>query len=632
MSSYWERYQPPPLRRRMDPLAAAGSALADTVSFGFGDELAGAGAGALNVLRGRDYLSAYRAQADRSRANLARAWEDQPLATGAGMLAGAVVPAVAAGRLVRTGASLGTRLATAGASGAVGGGIAGAGAANGDLEERLRGAGFGAAAGAVLGGGLAAVGEAVPLGTRLLPSSRQTRSQSISDEVLSDIMRRASDMDASVRTPTDAAAMIRRNAAGAPDMTVAEALGAGGIQRTTSLTRRSNRAAQIADETLRPRMAATRRRFEDTVLTPGIPSGDEMIESLRQQWRTTGTQALEPVFQQPPRVDRLAQSQVWSRLQQHPAVAEALKRADDLMRGEIALGNVAPDQAQNIARRLHYAKMALDDMIVDPTTAPRGWGATVNRSMVTAAEQLRGVIDDVAPGYQQTLGSLADIATAQRAVQLGRDVFNRNAARTPEEYARLVGALPRNATQAFDAGINDAIMDLIRSASRDGGGNIANRLLQDARFDRLAVALGRERAEDIRRFAQQELRMWEAANRMRPNVNSPTGSVAADMAEDAARAPPRPTMSGIADSVWRNLYEAAAGPRAQRRMEELAQVYFSPAMGAGVTGAAERSLRAQGLLAAARRGRSRLERTRNAYTLGIGIGPAFTPEEEDPYA
>lgn len=631
MSTYWERYQPPPLRRRMDPLSAGASGLADTVSFGFGDELAGAGAGALNVLQGRDYLSAYRAQADRSRANLRQAWEDQPLATGAGMLAGAIVPGVAAGRLVRTGASLGTRLATAGASGAVGGGIAGAGSANGDLEERLRGAGFGAAAGAVLGGGLAAAGEAIPLGTRLLPS-RRPRSQSISDEVLNDIMRRASDMDANVRTPTDAAAMIRRNAAGAPEMTTAEALGAGGIQRATSLTRRSNRAAQIADETLRPRMSATRRRFEDTVLTPNIPSGDEMIESLRQQWRTTGTQALEPVFQQPPRVDRLAQSQVWSRLQQHPAVAEALRRADDHMRGEIALGNVAADQAQNIARRLHYAKMALDDMIADPTTAPRGWGATVNRSMVMAAEQLRGVIDDVAPGYQQVLGSLADIATAQRAVQLGRDVFNRNAARTPEEYARLVGALPRNATQAFDAGINDAIMDLIRSATRDGGGNIANRLLQDARFDRLAVALGRERAEDIRRFAQQELRMWEAANRMRPNVNSPTGSVAADMAEDAARAPPRPTMSGIADSVWRNLYEAAAGPRAQRRMEAMAQVYFSPAMSAGVDSAAARSLRAQGLLGAVRRGRSRLERTRNAYTLGIGIGPAFTPEEQDPYA
>ncbi len=169
--------------RRFNGLNGAGgefgsflSTAADSVSLGFGDELAGLGAGVGAAMTGGDFGSAYGDQVERSRQRLRDAWRFH----GGSALAGALVGSIPAGGVVglaargmRAGAAGANalrnltpaqRVMSAAATGAGFGGVYGAGSANDDrlslegLGSRAMGAAGGAALGGVTGGVLQGVG------------------------------------------------------------------------------------------------------------------------------------------------------------------------------------------------------------------------------------------------------------------------------------------------------------------------------------------------------------------------------------------------------------------------------------------------------------------------------------------
>lgn len=160
---------------------AAASSFLDTVSFGSGDEIAGATEGLGAMARGERFSDAYHRRVAEARSRLSRYRETHPYSAGAGMLAGGVAAGVATGglgaaaragqfgsgaarlgnnALIRAAAgrgwrALGAQSILGSAGGALGGAAYGLGSSEGDLGERLasgnvqRGAMWGAALGAV---------------------------------------------------------------------------------------------------------------------------------------------------------------------------------------------------------------------------------------------------------------------------------------------------------------------------------------------------------------------------------------------------------------------------------------------------------------------------------------------------
>lgn len=121
--------------------------------FGFGDELAGMGRGAITAAQGGDYGVGYEQGVADARDFLAGTAQDYPLQSGAGQAAGAfAVPAWGLARLLGQGARLPQMIRAGATYGAGEGALQGLGHAEGSAAERLPGAGAGAVIGGMVGG------------------------------------------------------------------------------------------------------------------------------------------------------------------------------------------------------------------------------------------------------------------------------------------------------------------------------------------------------------------------------------------------------------------------------------------------------------------------------------------------
>lgn len=135
-------------------------AMGQGLSFGFGDEIAGAVSGAVDYLGGGSFQEGYAQTRDELRDNYAAYRERRPYTAMAGEFIGALPSAVVPGLNVARSASLGQAAWRGARAGALGGAIYGAG--QGESEAgRLGGAATGAAFGAGIGGALPVAGAAV---------------------------------------------------------------------------------------------------------------------------------------------------------------------------------------------------------------------------------------------------------------------------------------------------------------------------------------------------------------------------------------------------------------------------------------------------------------------------------------
>ncbi len=157
----------------------------DTASFGFGDEVAGVGAGVEEVASGGRFADAYHRRVAEARGRLNRYRETHPYSSGGGALAGGVAMGVATGGvgtaaragqlgagaarlgnnpLIRAAAgrgwrALGAQSVLGGIGGAAGGAAYGLGSSEGDFSDRL--ASGNVERGALWGGALGAVSPAI---------------------------------------------------------------------------------------------------------------------------------------------------------------------------------------------------------------------------------------------------------------------------------------------------------------------------------------------------------------------------------------------------------------------------------------------------------------------------------------
>jgi len=151
--------------------ASAATGFGDIVAFGGLDEATGFTNAAIRKLWNRDprpFKDLLQEQTGLARKYMGEAERQNPGSYLAGQVGGGLASALVPGGVVARGASLAGRGARAALGGAAAGGAYGFGSAEGDIAERLPGAGVGAATGAVLGPVAAGVGQAAGAAGRKL--------------------------------------------------------------------------------------------------------------------------------------------------------------------------------------------------------------------------------------------------------------------------------------------------------------------------------------------------------------------------------------------------------------------------------------------------------------------------------
>ena len=629
--------------------------LGDSLSFSLGDEAMGLGAGAGALLSGGDARAAYDRQVAQSRRNLDQANEQHPWSTGAGTFAGYLAPGFALGKVGRVGLNTVGRIGSATGIGAGIGALSGFGSGE-TMDERLQGAGMGAALGGALGGGTQAIlGEAAPAlvnqGRRWLSGvtgmPRNTGRMGIAETAREDLMSTArQNINLGVRDEADLAARMQEAARTDPTLTVAEVLGQSGQGRLAALARAPGQTGQRTEDYFVARARDQADEVTGAVLGRAPASGDALEQELQQAWRTRGPELYEPVLRQQLGNESLAAAQALrdSPLFQHRAVQAAWERSGAMIADDVALGRIARGAENSLAHRLHYTKVALDDMIADPTRLEPGIRNMNNASIQAAREQLLGRIERIIPGYNAARRQMADIGAARRAVEQGRQAFTRQSFATPEALQRHIAALPEAERPFFVAGVEDALSNMIRGAGRDGSRNVASTLLSDATQARMRAIYGRE-AEGMISRLRQISEKFTFGQRVRPSQGSITSNVMIQnlagagigAGTGAANAQDDPIMgaltggalgfgfSAVGRQMMRRAFLQQIEQGAQRQRDLLGRIYLTPA------GAFQRESR--GLLSRAQReaqrraARTRLQRTRGAYISGVGAMGVYDAKE-----
>jgi len=629
--------------------------LGDSLSLSWGDELMGVGAGAMSALSGGNYDTAYNRQVAQSRSNLDEANRVHPVSTTAGEITGYLAPGLGMAKVGRVGLGVAGRVGSAAGLGAALGGVSGAGVGE-TPEERLQMGLTGAGLGAAFGGGTQAIlGEAAPA---LVNQGRRWFSgvtgyptnpgrMGIAETARQDLMATArQNQNLGVRDEADLIARMQDAARTDPTVTVAEVMGQSGQGRLAALARAPGQTGQRAEDYFTQRAANQADEVTGAVLGRAPASGDALEQELQQAWRTQGPELYRPVLGQ----QLSAESQAAARelqaspLMQHRAVQAAWERAGAMIADDVALGRIAPDAAQSLTHRLHYTKVAMDDMIADPTRLEPGIRNMTNASIAGAREQLLGRIERIIPGYNAARRQMADIGAARRAIEQGRQAFTRQSFATPEALRRHLLAMPEAERPYFVAGAEDALSNMIGAAGRDGRRNVAMSLLGDNTQARMRALYGREAEPMIARLRQISGK-FEFGQRVRPSQGSITSNVLMQLSPGiagaglgAANAQDDPVMGALTGgalgfgltAVGRQAFRRAILKNiergAQRQRDVLGRIYLTPA--------GEFQRESRGLLSRAQREaqrrayRTRLERTRGAYLSGLG-GMGVVSSRED---
>lgn len=176
------------LQMNQTPTTRTGAFLGNVapgLTFGFADEIA---AGIGSVAEGRPYgevLSGLRGQE-------AKMMTEQPVASVAGQVTGAVLSPISRALTPSTGVSLGGNVARGVATGAAGGALYGLGTGEGGIASRATNALRGAAGGAILGGALPVVGRYARQGVESLANSRTAKAAMAAAPSMDDLRAAAS--------------------------------------------------------------------------------------------------------------------------------------------------------------------------------------------------------------------------------------------------------------------------------------------------------------------------------------------------------------------------------------------------------------------------------------------------------
>lgn len=473
----------------------------------YGDEAASAIAATIGrpggeAIPGNSWTERYGNALNIARPQQAAAQAAHPYAFGAGQLAGAVAPAIAApeafgSKYIAEAPTLGSTVLRSAKVGGIVGGINASGSAEGDVGRQLLKTAEGTAAGATIGA-LIPVGidATKKLGTwawnaakgLFVPAEKVTEAASVP------ATGRAVDAAEAIRPratidveQTDRATAINKiaeaarrdgasvediqnmlNAAG-PEATIAD-FGKNMQQLLISSTTAPGPGKQIAATALENRQAGQQGRLVDaTDKALGGGAGfhetdDALLDRLDTEARPLYKKAYDEA--QPVDISSVLDS-INSSLNKVPAKSP-IRAAVEKVRGMLVDEVKGPDgegmvlQPYNDLEMLHNAKLAIDDMLSN-YGGENSLGKVSKARVTQIKNELLGVMDETNPLYGEARGKFSGIMTAKDALAAGRQFIKSDA----EDTAKAMAELDPTDQQFFREGAKRAIVDIIKGTPPD---------------------------------------------------------------------------------------------------------------------------------------------------------------------
>lgn len=513
-------------------MAGAGAlGAADTMSFGFGDEL-GAGLGATSeylasLITGQKPRS-YDELLGKMRDQENRAKETNPGSFLTGQIAGGLAGSagLAKGGLSLTanaigrGASLGRVAAISAGEGAALGGLQGFGSGEG-VKGRLKSAGVGAGAGLALGGAapLVVSGLSKGLGMAAAPVTARMFPDRYAEKALGEGIRRSG---MSVDDVTNALTAARTD--GQDMFNVADALGNSGQRLLSTAARTPHNERQAVVEALQGRQAG---------------QGDRLSSFLAEGFAAPDTAAQ--------RAARLASERTASANTNYAAAREgagavdpsaAIMAADEFLGagGSLPRTSIADDSIESAVNRAKgyltdgnsvmtdfsgslRAKQELDAMI-------EGASPSVQRQLIPIRNALDGALEQASPNYATARNKFREQSRAIDAVDTGRSASSgrvRSADSIPG-FSRMSEA----EQDAFRAGYVDPLITRIESTLMSPTTNKARSLITPKTGEEFPAFAAPGQADRLGNRIAREQRMFETSNA------ALGGSKTADNLADAA--------------------------------------------------------------------------------------------------
>lgn len=488
---------------------SAAMGAADTVTFGFGDELASYLGSWLEGVPREQVLS-------EMRRNAQAAQEQNPGSYMAGQVAGGVAQGVAAGPASLSarfaGSALLPRMLAGGADGLILGGAYGAGSgtdAQSRIVEALKMGGMGLLMGTAFPAVAAGAGKAYEgIRNALLgrPIAQQAGTTPETLRALGGVL----DADGSLG-PQGQANMAR---AGQEAMLV----DAGPTARRALDTaiQRSGPGAVVARDAVSERVARDSQRLTqalDDVL--GAPQGVTATRSaIRNSTAGARSNAYDDAYRMA--IDYAdPRGQTIERLVKSRVPPSAIKAANDLMRAEGVesaqiLAKVADDGSVVFerlpdVRQLDYITRGLNE-VADAANAQGQLGGTtaLGRAYGNLSREIRDTLKELVPEYGKALETAADPIRRSKAVELGSRLLSRSMTR--DQVIEAVGGMTQAERSALAQGVRSQIDDAMANVTRsvqdgDMPAREAIKALRDlssrANREKLSAALGDQQASRL---------------------------------------------------------------------------------------------------------------------------------------
>jgi len=473
------------------------------------------------------------------------AYNQNALAYGIGYLPGALLTApIGAGRVPAT---VGGRVAQASAVGAAHGGISGAGNDEGNILERLDGAGSGAVGGAI--GGAIAYPLTNALGT-------------VGQRILERVRRGGADsgLDAlAARAAQDGDQMLARaaelEAVGVPPrlVDVVDESGRGVIRTAANkMTPARQDMADAADEVYTEVQDRVAQQARDVISAEGR-TGRQVADDVRELRGDNFEAAMDPVRGQPIPITQDLIGILSTRegraalrgaegLMTDPAERQAVRRVMDAVRAADQIDPRLPEAAQRQIREQIFQDTGLTVDMADKFARAMRGRATKTPGLERVANDFSRTVRDAArtanPVYDDALNAYSAASRVADAAEGTGDLGGRFLREAPDVYRQqTAGAspvtdnmLPMSERSAMRVRARDEIADAAGEGSAQAMGVARKVARSSSQNQRSQALLGEEGADRLRRGMQGELSRVENTRFIDPRMGSKTASVAEDSA------------------------------------------------------------------------------------------------------
>lgn len=570
---------------------AAFAGLADSLSMGFGDEIAGGIEAVKRKLQGdsRSAGEIYTGFRDKVRAGMAADQQAAPSEYLGGQVLGGVAT-LGAGTGGKAAVTLGGKIAQGVKTGAGYGAAYGFGSGEG-LKGSLENAGIGAATGAAVGGAIPVAGKIIGIPASAAKTVIQRKGNYASEQIARMAEREG-------KTVQQVQAELQRLQKTNPDALVIDALGESGGRLGRAVVNRGSKGSRELSNTVYNRQLGQNDRLNQQLgKSLGDPeSYQQTLDNSIEQLRTNAKPLYERAYsasinyqQHGPAISR-----VWSRVPPR-LQSQVVAAANEILIAEgkkpktigavIGRGKDGRITPLPTVEQWDYIKRGLDAVIqAENTKGAAGGMSAIGRSLNQVKTDLLKQIDDAVPEFAQARKVYSDDLSVKNALELGRKSLNTDA----EVIAKTLKDLDSASRDTYRVGYARAMAETINSMGP--GGDAMGRLwAAPNRQKRLRAVFGDEKSfRKFAEFAAGEQRMRLSYNSL--SGNSTTARQLADM-NDAGLSGAEPFMTAAGQAMRGDLLGAAmtglrrvistASGMTEARADEIAKVLASPSIPQG---------------------------------------------------